>query len=86
MRFFPLSAALLLAAGLIYISLFTYLISYISWQWFKFDVLQQTPALVLTLALAVSTLFASPLLPNCIRLSRRLGLCRYIDKISRKLF
>ncbi len=55
MRFFPLSAAFLLAVGLIYISLFTYLITYISWQWFKFDVLQQTPALVLTLALAVVT-------------------------------
>ena len=75
----PLSAALLLAVGLIYISVFTYLVSYVFQEWFNFNVFHQTPALVLTLALAISTLFASPLLPQCIRL------LRCFDKIGRRL-
>ena len=66
-----LSTALMLAVGLIYISVFTYLVSYVFQEWFNFNVFHQTPALVLTLALAVSTLFASPLLPQCIRFVAR---------------
>lgn len=79
MKYATLSAALLLVVGLIYISAFTYLVSYISLEWLDFDVFRQAPALVLTLALAISTLFASPLLPKCVRLSRSL------DKTGRRL-
>lgn len=79
MKHTTLSVALLLAVGLIYISIFTYLVSYVSQEWFNFNVFHQTPALVLTLALAISTLFASPLLPQCIRL------LRCFDKIGRRL-
>lgn len=68
--------------GLIYIVLFTCAINYIAEQVFRFTVFAKPQAVVITVALAASVLFASPLLPFCRRLFERCGAkCRhYFDR------
>ena len=53
---------LLAAVGLIYIVLFTCAVNYIAEQVFRFTVFAKPQAVVITVALAASVLFASPLL------------------------
>ena len=68
--------------GLIYIVLFTCAVNYIAEQVFRFTVFAKPQAVVITVALAASVLFASPLLPFCRRLFERCGAkCRhYFDR------
>ena len=62
---------LLAAVGLIYIVLFTCAVNYIAEQVFRFTVFAKPQAVVITVALAASVLFASPLLPFCRKLFER---------------
>ncbi|MFC2535029.1 hypothetical protein [Neisseria elongata] len=73
---------LLAAVGLIYIVLFTCAVNYIAEQVFRFTVFAKPQAVVMTVALAASVLFASPLLPFCRKLFERCGAkCRhYFDR------
>lgn len=73
---------LLAAVGLIYIVLFTCAVNYIAEQVFRFTVFAKPQAVVITVALAASVLFASPLLPFCRKLFERCGAkCRhYFDR------
>lgn len=64
---------LLAAVGLAYIFLFTCAVNYAMAYFFHFKMLAEPMAVVVTVALAASFLFASPLLPYCRRLYDRCG-------------
>jgi len=57
-------------------------VNYIAEQVFRFTVFAKPQAVVMTVALAASVLFASPLLPFCRKLFERCGVkCRhYFDR------
>lgn len=61
---------LLCAISLAYVAAFTYAVAILSIRYLGLDIFTHIPALLLTLALAVSTLFASPLLPRCCRMMK----------------
>lgn len=64
---------LLCAVGLCYVFLFTCAVNFLMTYLFHFKMLAKPLAVVLTVALATSFLFASPLLPVCRRLIDRCG-------------
>ncbi|MGF6147784.1 Uncharacterised protein [Kingella potus] len=64
---------LLCAVGLCYVFLFTCAVNFVMAHLFHFKILSKPLAVLLTVALATSFLFASPLLPVCRRLITRCG-------------
>ncbi len=63
---------LLCAISLAYVAAFTYAVDALSIRYLGLDIFKHIPALLLTLALAVSTLLASPLLPRCCRMMKQM--------------